>query len=459
MTTTSPSTTPATAGLPHRLRAPAGSVIPGSRPLAPVVGHDLWIPVVPAGSRRLVHLDYAASAPPLESVAQSVERLLPWYASVHRGAGFPSAVSSDALAASRALVAQFLGARPDDTVVFTRNTTDSLNLLARSLPADTTAFVLDLEHHANLLPWRRGRVRQLETPRRVNDVPAVFEAALAGHRGPALVAVTGASNVTGELLPVAGISAVAHRHGARIVVDAAQLAPHRPIDLAATDVDYVVFSGHKIYAPYGAGVLAGRADWLDAATPYLAGGGAVGEVGLDRVSWATGHARHEAGTPNVPGAVAIAAACAALESIGWDAIDAHDRALTEHAADRLAGVPGCRGVLAAFEDADRVSILALALDRPAAEVAAALSAEHAIATRDGAFCAHPLMRRLAGVGDSAPVPNAVRISFGVGSTLADVDALAEALTAITTRGPRAAYAVHDGRLVPDVDTRVRPTFW
>ncbi len=424
-------------------------------PLLSVVGDDLVVPLVPTGTARFVHLDYAASAPALRSVAEAVAEFLPWYSSVHRGAGFTSTVSSEALASARVEVGTFLGARGDDVVVFTRNTTDSLNLLARALPADTTVVTLDLEHHANLLPWRGGPVIHLPTPRATHEIAASFDAALAEVRSAAtVVAITGASNVTGEILPIEEIVAVAHRHGARVVLDAAQLAPHRRIDIAGLGVDYLAFSGHKLYAPFGAGVLVGRRDWLDEAAPHLAGGGATARVTVDDVAWHAAPARHEGGTPNVVGAVAIAAACRALDAVGFDRIEAHDGALTRHLLDRIDGAPV--RVLTAFDDADKVGIVTLVCDRPADEVAAALSAEHGIATRDGAFCAHPFMRRLVGVDRAAPVPAALRVSVGVGSTTADLDVFVDALTTIVEDGPRATYAPVDGRLVPAADLRPRP---
>lgn len=437
------------------------SALPPVQPLLDVIGAGLEIPVVPSGTCRLVHLDYAASAPALRSVADAVTGFLPFYASVHRGAGFNSVVSSAGLEAARVTVARFVGARPDDTVQFTRNTTDSLNLLSRILPDSTTVLTLDIEHHANLLPWRSspgGVVRHLVTPTRAADIPAVFAAALAEVTTEhAVVAVTGASNVTGEILPLAEIGAVARRAGARFVVDGAQLVPHRAVDIAELGIDYLAFSGHKLYAPYGAGVLVGRSDWLDAGAPYLAGGGAVRNVTLDEVDWNEGVSRHEAGTPNVVGAVAIAAACDALATIPAEERAEHDRELVAYALERLDGVPGVDGVLSAFDDtdpADRVGILTLRLARRADDVAAVLSAEHGIATRDGAFCAHPLMRRLAGLPADAPsVPNAVRVSFGVGSTADDIDALVDALTEIGTTGQRVSYVLRHGRVVPEHDTR------
>ncbi|WP_461030979.1 aminotransferase class V-fold PLP-dependent enzyme, partial [Streptomyces sparsus] len=213
-------------------------------------------------------LDQAASAPALQRVWDDVAAYAPYYGSVHRGAGHLSQLSTDLFEQSRATVAAFLGCRPDDQVVFTRSTTDSLNLLAAALPSDTTVFVFETEHHAALLPWRRHRTVCLAAPRSpLHAVAALEEALHAAAEGPKLVCVTGASNVTGELWPVRELTRAAHRHGARLVLDAAQLAPHHPVDLAELDADWVALSGHKLYAPFGAGVLAGRADWLRDAEP------------------------------------------------------------------------------------------------------------------------------------------------------------------------------------------------
>lgn len=425
--------------------------------LLPVVGDDLVVPLVTGESHRFVHLDYAASAPALQAVVAAVSHHLPWYSSVHRGAGFTSSVSSEALEAARGEILSFVGGRADDVVVFTRNTTDALNLLASVIPDDTTVLTLDIEHHANLLPWRQALVRHLPTPAQADDIAGVFAAALAQVTTEhALIAVTGATNVTGEVLPIAAIVETAARFGARVAVDAAQLAPHRSIDIATLGVDYVVFSGHKLYAPFGSGVLVGRRDWLDEAEPYLAGGGAVGTVSVEHAEWLPSPARHEGGTPNVLGAVAIAAACRALREAGPAAIEAHDAALTAHLGRRLAELDGVEPVTIWGSTADRIGIVTLRLPQPAAAVAAALSAEHGIGTRDGAFCAHPLMRRLFGHAPDGPVPNALRVSFGVGSTTGDLDHFVDSLAAVLRDGPRWTYALERGRLVPSPDPRRRP---
>jgi selenocysteine lyase/cysteine desulfurase len=433
-------------------RSPTRSV----RDELPVLGADLVVPLVTGEQVRYVNLDYAASAPCLRAVHETITALLPWYSSVHRGAGFASTVMTDAYDAARENVATHVGARPDDTLVFTRNTTDALNLLAAALPEDTTVVCFASEHHANLLPWRAGNVVQLPVPTSKEDALARAEDALrtltSRHR---LLAVTGASNVTGEVWPVAELAAIAHRHDARIVVDAAQLAPHRAVDLTALDADWIVLSGHKLYAPFGCGALVGRADWLDEAKPYLAGGGAVRRVTVEHTEWASGFARHEAGTPNVLGAVALATACRELDRVGMKAIEAHDEALLRRISSGLDALPGVEMLSMWGPASERIGLVAFRVDGwRSSALAAALSAEHGIGVRDGAFCAHPLVSCLTSsrAGDSS----AVRASFGVGTTTADVDRFLLAMTELLTHGARWEYRVVEGRYVPAPDPRVRP---
>ncbi len=366
-------------------------------------------------------------------------------------------MSTELLAAARAQIARFVGARSDDAVVFTRHTTDALNLLARALPEGTHVVTFAAEHHANLLPWRRHGHDHLEVPARRDQCVEVLDAALARlPRGPRLFAVSGASNVTGETWPLAELCAAARRHGARVVVDAAQLAAHRGVDLAALGADYLALSGHKLYAPFGCGVLVGRPDWLDAAPPCLAGAGAVRRVTLDDEEWTTGAARHEAGTPNVLGAVALAAACAALRDAGAERVAARERELTGRLSRGLADVPRVRRLSIWDGEHDRIGVVAFTVDRiRPGPLAAALSAERGVGVRDGAFCAHPLVTRLLGASTSSP-PAALRASVGVGTVHDDVDRFVAALKTLVTRGPRWHYRQDGGQWVPDPDPRPRP---
>ncbi|MET8474977.1 aminotransferase class V-fold PLP-dependent enzyme [Streptomyces sp. NPDC006422] len=436
----------------------------------PVLGRDVTVPLVTGGEVTYAALDYAASAPALQRVWDDVAAYAPYYGSVHRGAGYLSQLSTDLFENSRVAVAEFLGCRADDQVVFTRSTTDSLNLLAAVLPADCEVFVFETEHHASLLPWRDARVTYLNAPRTPDEAVATLERALADREpyGPALVCVTGASNVTGELWPVRELAAAAHAHGARIVLDAAQLAPHHPVSVQDLDVDWVAFSGHKLYAPFGSGVLAGRSDWLTAAEPYLAGGGASKKVarrtdgGVD-VEWQTTAARHEAGSPNVIGVYSIASACKALTEAGFDNLVAREQYLIRKVREGLAEVPEVK-VLSLFgDDAPRVGVLSFVVDGwNSSHFAAALSAEYGIGVRDGLFCAHPLVRTLlgsdpqqqgeCGAPEAAPGEkslNAIRVSFGAGTPDEHVERFVSAVKELVRDGARWNYRTEDGRCVPD----------
>ena len=445
-----------------------------ARPRPRLVGDGQVVPLVGGGARRYVNLDYAASTPALEEVAAAVAGLLPWYSSVHRGAGFKSQVSTSLYEAAREAIRAFLGVRPRDTVLFTRNTTDSVNLLSESLPDGTAVITFAVEHHANLLPWRRGRVEHLPVPAGPDQLFESLETALRRRgAGPTLVAVTGASNVTGEIWPVAEVASLAHRFGARVFVDAAQLAPHAPIDMSALDVDYLAASGHKMYAPFGAGILAGRADWLSAGPPYLRGGGAVRFVTVADVEWAPLPDREEAGSPNVAGAVAMGVAAEVLGRTGMAVLAAEERELQAYARERLAAIDGLELYTTWAASMPRIGLLTFnLLGFHHSELAAILSAEHGIGVRHGCFCAHPLLLHLLRVGDGQAddlrdairrgehpaLPGAVRISMGLGTTRADLDAAADALEAIATEGPRWHYLVSPatGEYEPDPDDRPWP---
>ncbi|GAB3922396.1 aminotransferase class V-fold PLP-dependent enzyme [Microlunatus endophyticus] len=419
-------------------------------PLAEVTGADLHVPLVDGRTVRYANLDYAASAPALAAVIADQQRVLPYYASVHRGAGYASAVSTALFEQSRTTVAEFVGARSDDLTIFTRNTTDALNLLAGAVPEGAGIVCLDTEHHANLLPWQRIGAIVLSPAGTLEDTLRDLEQVLITAR-PSLLAITGASNVTGEVLPIRRFAQLAHRHGVRIAVDGAQLVPHRKINMADVGVDYLAFSGHKIYAPYGSGALIGRADWLDAADPYLAGGGAVRKVTVEHTDWATGPARHEGGTPNVLGAAALAAACRELDRIGDDHLRRHEWRLRTRLLSRLAAI-GAVHVLSIWSDCtDAVGVVGFSVDGyDSGLVAAYLSAEHGIGVRDGAFCAHPLAARLGVPG------GALRASFGAGSRATDIDRLLAALRSLVTDGPQWSYEIVDGRYQPIDDSRTNP---
>lgn len=425
----------------------------------PALAHqDVPVPLCDGGETRYVNLDNAASTPPLRAVVDAVDAAVPWYSSVHRGAGYLSRVSTALYERSRERIGSFVGAHPDDAVVIVRNTTDAINHLARCLrlrPGDTV-LTTAIEHHANLLPWRRvAPVVHIEPPASAEALLAGVEAELrASGRRIGVVAVTGASNVTGEVFPIAELATLAHAHGALLCVDAAQLAPHRAIDMAADGIDCLAFSGHKLYAPYGAGALIAPAGMLADAEPLLAGGGAVDFVGLDSVLWTALPDRLEAGSPNVLGAVALAAACDTLTATGMETIASHERALLEMLESGLAGMSGITRHVLWEGGCDRVGLCTVTIQgMDHALVAAALSAEWGIGVRHGCFCAHPYITHLLGIdeaeadsvrrrirrGERADIPGAVRASLGIGTTEDDVRRFIEAIGSLMAEGPRLHY--------------------
>jgi len=417
-------------------------------PLLPVIGGYLRVPLVDGSEVRYTNLDYAASSPALEVVGQHITEMLPFYASVHRGAGYASQISTSAYENARVVIGEFVGARPNDEVIFTRNTTDSLNLLASIVPGDTV--VLDIEHHANLLPWTARDARVVGAEETVAETLDLIRVELA-RKPAALLTVTGASNVTGEVLPLRKLADIAHHFGTRLAVDGAQLVPHRRVNLMTQGVDYLAFSGHKIYAPFGAGVLVGRADWLDKGEPYLRGGGAVTTVTLEKTDWHTGPARHEAGSPNVLGVAALARAIQALAGLDERVWLRHESELRERLVSGLGALPGVR-VHRIFDDTDApVGVVSFSIDDVDSRLLATyLSAEWGVGVRDGKFCAHPLLAKL---GITGP---ALRASIGVGSTNADVDRLVDAVRAYLVVGPQHEYQFIDGSWFAKDDTRPRP---
>jgi selenocysteine lyase/cysteine desulfurase len=405
---------------------------------------------VQGGRAPYANLDYAASAPCLQQVADRVAEVLPWYSSVHRGTGYLSQVSTSLFEAARVVICDFLGARPDDVAVFTRNTTDALNLLARSVPEPDRVLFLDVEHHANLLPWQRRHYRAVPAAPTLEETLVRLEQAMTAER-VCLLAITGASNVTGEVTPLSAIVAIAHRHGARVVIDAAQLAPHRPVDLAGLDADYIAVSAHKCYAPFGGGILVGRRDWLDAATPYLAGGGAIRTVALDATVWRESPERHEGGTPNVVGAIAFGEAAGALASMDDGRRARHEAALQSRLETGLDALDGFRRLRIWSDSSESVGITSFTIaGHDTALVATYLSCEHGIGVREGRFCAHPLFQKLnEGKG-------AIRASYGLGSTISEIDRLLEALELYLRRGASWRYASADGTWSPLDDRRPGP---
>jgi selenocysteine lyase/cysteine desulfurase len=429
---------------------PVGVEAP-DRPLAALVGAGMPVPCLDGAERPYRDLDCAASTPAMVPVAERVAGFLPTYASVHRGAGYKSRVATAAYEDARHRILRFCGRveGDDDVAVICRNTTEALNHLAYRFPFEPGDVVLTtvVEHHANLLPWARVAERRYvecdtDGTFGIDDVVAALDA---GPR-PKLLAVTGASNVTGWLPPTEAVCDAAHQRGVPVVLDAAQLAPHRPLP---TGPDFLAFSGHKLYAPFGAGALVGPRQAFTEGDPFLAGGGAVDLVDIDEVIWTDPPEREEAGSPNVVGAVAFGAALAEIERIGWDAVVTHETYLARRLRDGLAAIDGVR-LLGPGRGVETLAVAAFTVDGlHHALVAARLSAEWGIGVRHGCFCAHPYLLRLLGVsadevavarrqvlaGDRRSIPGAVRASCGLGTTEDDLAALLDAVAELAAGAP------------------------
>ena len=302
------------------------------------VGVETKTPLLDGSEKTYVNLDNAASTPALKAAQQAVDNFLPFYSSVHRGTGYKSQLSTHAYEQARQVVTRFVGADPNQhTCIFGKNTTEAINKLARRFPFTAQRNVVltsGMEHHSNDLPWR-GVAETVHIALAANgqldeaDYAAKLEMY---HDRVALVAISGASNVTGFINPIHRLAEQAHQVGAQFLADCAQLAPHRKVDMRTLDdpghLDYVAISAHKMYAPFGTGALVGRRDTFERGDPDLRGGGTVEIVTLDEVIWAEPPDRDEAGSPNTIGAVALAAAITQLEEIGMEQVAAHEAELT-----------------------------------------------------------------------------------------------------------------------------------
>jgi selenocysteine lyase/cysteine desulfurase len=404
---------------------------------------------------RYINLDSAATTPALASVKRAVDRALPYYGAVHRGTGFKAEICTELYQRCRKEVLDFVGADASrHVVIFGRSTTELINVLAHSMALREGDMVLvtGLEHHSNDLPWRRAaRVVRVEADAHGGLSEDAVEACLRRHHGKVkLLAVTGASNVTGYMPDIRLLADLAHRYGAKIFVDAAQLIGHRPLRMAerSRELDFVAFSGHKMYAPFGSGALLGPREAFEREPPFACGGGTVSLVTSEDVWWADAPYRQEAGTPNLLGAVAVAQACRALARVTLGSIAAYERVLCSRALRQLGRIPG----LTLYGDSDpelrrdRVGIIPFNIDGiEHAAVAETLSLRYGIGVRSGCFCAQPLVTRLlrqpepsrAGAAalatrmkSHASAPGMVRVSLGLCSTEAEVDALCAAVAAI-----------------------------
>lgn len=413
-----------------------------------ILGLDKETPLLDGSKTTYVNLDNGASSPPMMDAVQALDNFMPYYSSVHRGTGFKSRLSTRIFDEAREIIADFVKADlTNNTVIFGKNASEAINKLAHSLPSGDDCVVLttSMEHHSNDLPWRDhfkvvhinilpdGRLDEDDFDRKLEKY----------KKNLTLVAVAGAANVTGYIQPIHRLARKVHEAGSLILIDAAQLAPHRKIDMLPDDhpehLDFVVLAGHKMYAPYGTGALIGPTQAFLNCSPDYSGGGTVNIVTPDEVYWADLPDKEEAGSPNVPGAVAMAASALALMNYTMEKIEEHEVVLTKYALKRLQEVPGI--IIYGESDPeklDRVGVIPFNIDGiPHALLAAVLGYEGGIGVRSGCFCAHPYVVSLLNLsdeeavswrdeflgGDKSKMPGMVRMSLGCYSNEEDVDRL------------------------------------
>ena len=380
--------------------------------------------------KPLVYLDNGASAQKPRGVINAITHVYEAeYANVHRGVHYLSQKATDAMEGAREKLRRFINARSVNEIIFVRGATEGINLVASSfgrkfiVPGDEIV-ITTLEHHSNIVPWQFVR----------DDRGAVLKVAPIDDRGDLIleafeklvtertkmVALAHVSNALGSVLPVAEIVRIAHAKGAKVLLDGCQAAPHIALDMQALDVDFYVFSGHKLYGPSGIGVLYGKEQLLDAMPPYQGGGEMIDTVTFEKTTYAPLPFKFEAGTPHIAGAVGLGAAIDYIDALGLGSIAAHENELVGHALDalakmkriRLIGAPRERGALVSFVvDGVHPHDVGTILDR------------EGVAVRTGHHCAQPVMERFA-------VPATVRASFGLYNTHDEVDALIGALRTV-----------------------------
>ncbi|HBW36362.1 MAG TPA: aminotransferase [Desulfosporosinus sp.] len=419
------------------------------RPL--IVGVDTKIPLQNGQSATAINFDNAASTPPFTSVLEEINQFSTIYSSIHRGTGYKSQLSSKLFEEARSVILKFVNAdQHKDTVIYVKNTTEAINKLAYRLwDGDKRSVVLStwMEHHSNDLPWRgKFKVDYVQTDSRGKFSLEDLESKLIRHKGNVkLVTVTGASNVTGYVNPIHKIAELAHRYKAKILVDGAQLVPHNSINMNPKNplqkIDYLAFSAHKMYAPFGIGVLIGPKETFIKGVSEFVGGGTAQVVTHDWVMWEDAPHKDEAGSPNVVGVIALVAAIKTLTSIGMQTIDQYENQLTLYANSKLQSIPGLTLYSHTALGEPRIGVIPFNINGMAHETVATILSKHAgIAVRTGCFCTQPYIQQLLSISPKqmefyrknadAPRPGIVRLSFGLYNDFSEIDSLAHILERI-----------------------------
>ena len=376
--------------------------------------------------KPLVYLDSGATSQhPVQVLDAEREYYEQHNAAAHRGTHLLGEEATEIYEGTRGRVAAFIGAASPDEIVFTKNATEGINLVAFGLTGSLTPgdeiLITELEHHANLVPWQQLALRTGATLRWFTTLPdgrLDVDLSLITDRTK-IVAVTGQSNVTGVIPPVAEIAAAAHEAGALVLVDGAQSVPHHPVDVTALDADFLAFSGHKMLGPLGLGVLYGKLDKLDALPPFLTGGSMIEVVRMEETTFLPPPARFEPGVPPVAQAAGLGAAIDYLTALGMDNVAAHEESLTAHALDALREIPGVR-IIGPDSTKDRGGTIAFDVAGVHPHDVGQVLDEMGVAVRTGHHCAWPLHRALS-------CQASTRASFYIYNTHAEIDALADAV--------------------------------
>ena len=416
-----------------------------------ILGVNKKVPLISGKTVTAINFDNAATTPPFKSVMEDIIDFAPWYSSIHRGEGYKSQLTTRLYEDSRNIVSKFVSADFNNTVIYVKNSTEAFNKLSNLLydPYEKNVILsTDMEHHSNDLPWRdkfiidyisldvAGRLSLEDLEAKLNKYNNYVK----------LVTITGASNITGYKNPIYDAAKLVHKFGSKLLVDGAQLIPHAPFIMnsktSECNIDFLIFSAHKMYAPFGTGVLIGPKNILDQCDPDLVGGGTVDIVTHDFIKWNESPQRHEAGSPNVIGSIALVSAIKSLNKIGMDNVEHIEKKLTTYAIQQIKNIPNLKIYCDTSKETNRVSIIPFNIEGiNHAVVAKILSYEWGISVRSGCFCAHPYLVKLLNISSEFVSnritnpdlyhPGMVRISFGLYNTYSEIDILAYALNKIS----------------------------
>ncbi|OAA94643.1 aminotransferase class V-fold PLP-dependent enzyme [Clostridium coskatii] len=417
-----------------------------------ITGVDTKIPLKNGKLVTAINFDNAATTPPFNYVMEKVVSFSPYYSSIHRGTGFKSTLSSEIYETSRQLICNFVHCDSEkNTVIYVKNTTEAINKLSyifNYLYKDAVILATRMEHHSNDLPWRnKFKVDYLEVDETGKLIISDLRRKLEKHDGKVkLVCVTGASNVTGYKNPIYKIAKIAHNYGSEILVDGAQLVPHYPIYMKQhyedESIDYLAFSAHKMYAPFGIGVLIGPKETFCSVSPEYIGGGTIKLVTDNSVIWNDPPEKNEAGTPNVLGVIALTAAIEMLNKLEIKNIDSNEMKIYNYALNKITSLPNITLYCDPNPNCDKVAILPFNIKGLYHGITAKLLSDlSGISVRSGCFCAQPYVQRLLRLSrkditylkhnyNDISHPGLVRLSFGLYNTYSEVDILIDTLKEI-----------------------------